>query len=637
MNQIVIPLHHGGGKFKNNTELRYCLRSIEKYFQGEYEISIVSRNPPAGFDNIKHIPDGGNGLKTALVKAAEVHPEGFYWWYDDSVLLQPQTPLDIKTTIASTRWAKPSTKWENSLENIRVRLEKEGHKPWDYSRPHGPYWFTKAMVDEGFADWPGMKGKFPWESWILSKINWPRRHGNYRQCYGSFNSPPKETDVLLNYCGGGGTTPELMKFLDEKFPTPSKHEGGADKSWRTPSSATATSKIEVHTIRFGSPWWLELCKPTLDRWCERHGHALTVWGAENINPYYPNPKYCEIDMLKQFLAGNSEWLLYVDSDIYVADDAPMGPPLVDGFSIRKDIPGGVPRDFNQWCVRHKLSTKGWTYRNAGVWLCDRMTAKQMIEVMTPPWWPGCQEQHQFNWWIYLAEQQGAKVNYLPAEWNAWAFESERGAFYHLAGKAKFRRLEQFRANGRIPRDMQKIINGEGIELVIARYQEDVNWSRSLGVRTTVYEKHDGGDLTNVGFEAQTFLHHFAVRYDSLEEITVCLQGNPFPHMEDSLSIALEKITRENFSFLPLAKHSKWQHRDGSPNHAGLGPANEKMWQELTGHCPPDLWYAWYGGQFVVHRDRIRAKPKEFWEHAASLVRTEEEACAVERLWPFLFL
>lgn len=159
----------------------------------------------------------------------------------------------------------------------------------------------------------------------------------------------------------------------------------------------------------------------------------------------------------------------------------------------------------------------------------------------------------------------------------------------------------------------------------------------MSFRSTVYDKSESGNLPNVGFEVQTFFHHFAARYDSLAEITVCLQGDPFPHLPEPLHETLSRIRPECFSFLPIAKHSRWQKRDGSPHHVGLGPANERMWIELTGHCPPDLWHAWYGGQFAVHRDRIMARSKAFWQRAAAAVKTKDDACAVERMWPFLFL
>lgn len=435
---IVIPVHRKGGKFGTNRELGIAVRSIRKHFVGPFNIVICARQMPPGFEDCTHLPDGGKGLKSALACAANAYPAGFFWWYDDCVLLQPQTAEQLKLTLASPRWVNAQTSWAKKLNEIRDRLEAEGYQAWDYSRPHGPYWFDKSMIDESFADWPGMAGKFPFESWILSKRDWPRRHGNCKQYYGQFKSEPGANDVLLNYCDGG-CTPELMAWLDEKFPA---------------EAVPAPGKVEVHTLRFGDRWWMQLCVPTLDAWCAKHGHPLTIWNADNINPAYPSPKFCEVDMLKQFLAGGSDWLLYVDADVYVDAGAPFSPPLqFPGFHIREDIPGGGPRDFRRWLRRNgKEVSAGWIYRNAGVWACDRESARQLLAVISEPYLEGCQEQHQWNHWLSLAEDAGMPVVNLPPAWNAWAHESEPGAFYHIAGKRKTTRLRQFRANGRIPND-----------------------------------------------------------------------------------------------------------------------------------------------------------------------------------------
>lgn len=436
MISIIIPIHPRGGKFKNNTELRYALRSIERHFKEEHEVLLACKVMPEGFSGCQHLYDGGKGLKTALIKTAEARPEGFFWWYDDCVLLLPQIASDLKQTLACKGWSKAQTKWSNQLTKIKDRLEAEGFTAWDYSRPHGPYWFDKRMVDEGFADWPGMQDKFPWESWILSKRDWPRRHGNYKQYYGSFNRPPGPNEVLLNYCDGG-FTPELQAYLEEVYPKVSSFE-------------SAAPRMQVHTIRFGNPWWLRLCAPTLDAWCSRHKHPLKVWSTENISAEYPEPKYCEIDMLREFVASEDDWMVYVDADVYVDASAPAHPTLSSGFWMREDLPGGGPRDFRRWLRRHRKSAEGWIYRNAGVWMCDKTSATKLLETITPPYLPGCMEQHQWNWWLSEAARNGLRVGILPPSWNAWAYESKKGAFYHIAGKRKVARLAMFRANGRIP-------------------------------------------------------------------------------------------------------------------------------------------------------------------------------------------
>ncbi len=218
---IVIPLHPRGGKFRDNTELRYALRSLETHFKDPFEIVIVSKKLPAWMCNAKHLK--GGGLKSALKVAAEAYPDGFFWFYDDVCLLKDTTAEEMKITPACKSWSKATTGWSRQLDSIRARLVKEELPAWDYSRPHGPYWFDKSMVDEGFGDWPGMAAKFPWESWILSKREWPRRHGVVKQYYGSFNAEPNPRMSFLNYNDKGNTT-QLMDYLHARFSTPSRFE-----------------------------------------------------------------------------------------------------------------------------------------------------------------------------------------------------------------------------------------------------------------------------------------------------------------------------------------------------------------------------------------------------------------------------
>lgn len=218
---ICIPLSPCGGFMKDDTELRYALRSLEKHFLSEFEITIIGPRVPEWLQGVRHIQE--NGLKSSLLAAANAYPDGFFWWYDDCCLLKDITGDQAMVTPANEAWPSANSDWTRDLETIRQRLKDQGIKPYDYSRPHGPYWFDKSMVDEGFEDWPGMKRKFPWETWILSKRNWPRKHGIVRQYYGQFNGPPSSCHFYLNY-GDGGNTPELRLFLEKTFDVPSRFE-----------------------------------------------------------------------------------------------------------------------------------------------------------------------------------------------------------------------------------------------------------------------------------------------------------------------------------------------------------------------------------------------------------------------------
>lgn len=228
---IVIPLHEDGGKYRCDMELRFTLRSLEKYFTDPFEVVIVGRRVPGVVTNVRHLVSK-RGLKTALRHAAEAYPDGFFWMYDDCHLLRPTSAAEMRRTPCLSRRMKAVSAWAQSLDRVFRRLEKEGYPARDFSRPHGPYWFDKGMVDEAFRDWPGMKAKFPFETWILNKRDAERVHGAHRQYYGEFRNPPGPGKRYVNY-NDAGNTPELRAWLRATFPEGSRFEvtAGMGEPW----------------------------------------------------------------------------------------------------------------------------------------------------------------------------------------------------------------------------------------------------------------------------------------------------------------------------------------------------------------------------------------------------------------------
>lgn len=212
---------------------------------------------------------------------------------------------------------------------------------------------------------------------------------------------------------------------------------------------------EIHTLRFGNPEWMPLCRHSLDAFCSRHGVPLTVWNELNIDPAYPSPKFCEVDMLRQFLAGNADRLVYFDSDIYIDPEAPLPDLSEPGFHICPDRPckwiaawpGWVRRNFPE--ADHSI-TDAWTYRNAGVWMCDRESAEQLLAVAQPPFIESCMEQDQWNHWLSVAVSQGMKLNDLPFTWNQYPKEMTKAFAQHIAGPNKMRKMTSLATAGFMP-------------------------------------------------------------------------------------------------------------------------------------------------------------------------------------------
>lgn len=214
--------------------------------------------------------------------------------------------------------------------------------------------------------------------------------------------------------------------------------------------------VEVHTLRWGSPDWLKECEPSLDAWVDRHGYSLRVWSEWPA--HYADPKFVEVDMLREFLAGESEWMMYVDADVVVHPLAPAVPLLESGIYLRADQPGRAAREWPEWC-RQKfgvLPDESAVYVNAGVWVCDRESARRMLEVIEEPYHSGIMEQNHWNWWIHLAERRGMSRRDLPMEWNRMPKERKPSWFFHLASKKKMRFLRGFREAGLLPDHVKRV-------------------------------------------------------------------------------------------------------------------------------------------------------------------------------------
>ncbi|MDP2848244.1 MAG: DUF3431 domain-containing protein [Humidesulfovibrio sp.] len=214
-----------------------------------------------------------------------------------------------------------------------------------------------------------------------------------------------------------------------------------------------------------------------------------------------------------------------------------------------------------------------------------------------------------------------------------------------------------------------------LELVVARYREDLSWLRELGLPSTVYNK--GPELSpellppetrllvlpNLGREAHTFLTHIIRRYDALPEFTAFLQGDPFAHLAppdgpraspQALRLRLLEMAAQNQPFAGLAWFRLRCDGLGRP-HDLADPAKEGRWkgwgknipvarvfEELFGSPAPQEFIARAPtGNMLVRRDRILARSRGFYQRALDLVLADADDAentghALERLWQTVF-
>jgi len=207
----------------------------------------------------------------------------------------------------------------------------------------------------------------------------------------------------------------------------------------------------VYTLRYGHADWLKACSPTLDEWCRRHGLPLKV--VSTWPPDYPSSKFVYVDLLREFLGSDAERAIFIDADVFIHPLAPAMPLEAPGIHARADHTASSTR-WGSWLAKHYAGHdfSAHTYRQAGVWACDRESARMiLIQAEAGPMIEGFMEQHQWNVWLARAEAAGMPLATLPSEWNRLPHrEHDPAWFYHLAGSTKMADLAAIRGRFQLP-------------------------------------------------------------------------------------------------------------------------------------------------------------------------------------------
>ncbi len=195
-----------------------------------------------------------------------------------------------------------------------------------------------------------------------------------------------------------------------------------------------------------------------------------------------------------------------------------------------------------------------------------------------------------------------------------------------------------------------------LELVVARYTENLNWLRNIPpqIRATVYDKSGEEDapltpntlrLENVGREAHTYLHHIVTRYETLAPLTVFCQGKPFDHAFDFRKTLRDMAggQKQCDDFFWLGHLADTDSADGilfknwSKNDTGEGLDLGGFHRALFNSEGPAEYPFFGGAQFIVTSERIQERPLSFYEQALKLsVEFPQAAHCYERTWDRIF-
>jgi hypothetical protein len=189
-----------------------------------------------------------------------------------------------------------------------------------------------------------------------------------------------------------------------------------------------------------------------------------------------------------------------------------------------------------------------------------------------------------------------------------------------------------------------------VNIVVAKYNENVDWCKKLNHKVTIYDKSDNPikesiKLKNVGREGETFLYHIVNNYNNLDDVTIFLQGNPFEHLyllaewgstfsEDQINMVIHKMNTEINDQSEFTTFYQVLYNDpNGTNNVNAKEACIKYYGESY-----DNFTLSPGAQYIVPKKNILSRPLEFWErlHKAMFNNEELNGYCQEQLWYFAY-
>ncbi|MEI6345130.1 MAG: DUF3431 domain-containing protein [Verrucomicrobiota bacterium] len=222
-----------------------------------------------------------------------------------------------------------------------------------------------------------------------------------------------------------------------------------------------------------------------------------------------------------------------------------------------------------------------------------------------------------------------------------------------------------------------------LELVIARYQEDLRWLKKVppAIRLTILNKGDSPplpeglqirqvdrqgmplgrrgklcegpcegvsvtDLPNVGREAHSYLRHLTDRYDSLADVTLFCQGHPFDHAPD-FHIRLQSLVSGGEFPDPFLWYGFLEETDDPLGRRLFVPWSKNperrelptggLFQELFLEKSPEFFHFRGGAQFAVLKSAVLGRSRAFYRKALELTEAVPDAAhCFERFWDRVF-
>jgi hypothetical protein len=178
-----------------------------------------------------------------------------------------------------------------------------------------------------------------------------------------------------------------------------------------------------------------------------------------------------------------------------------------------------------------------------------------------------------------------------------------------------------------------------MEICTCHYKEDLTWLLDGSPWPVTIVHKEGGDpvqstwtIPNVGTEPPAYLWYIIQRYDTLPDHVAFIHGHEHsPHQQGDRPL-LEMIRDaqvQKYGYVPLNNFWHCPQLDGL--HGYLEPIVRK-WS----HEAPNRFITCSGAQFIVSRERIRARSKSFYADILKNTTTRDDGIGLEMTWHVIF-
>jgi hypothetical protein len=159
------------------------------------------------------------------------------------------------------------------------------------------------------------------------------------------------------------------------------------------------------------------------------------------------------------------------------------------------------------------------------------------------------------------------------------------------------------------------------DIIVARYNENVEWLNSLNSKAQIFlynkgqHSDDSIQLPNIGREAHTYIHHIISNYNNLSDYNIFCQGDPFPHCGNFISHVNSVVDGaecvNEFKWLTNGLYNTLN--NGGPYHTVDLRIDEYLSRIGMGHIDVSgVFQFGPGAQFIATGECLRKRPVEFY-------------------------